>query len=138
MNSTSEIRYSAYSEIVDYAMKKLDEMYLLGYEEKLQSNLREEMRKSSGRDVVSDTTVDLVGESIWIIVNDRIISNDELKWKKTDDGGLELTLKEIASQINTEEAITVWVELGNKGKIYKYNNYGDKKWYQHGLTRGYA
>lgn len=79
-----------------------------------------------------------MGYSTRIIVNNRIIDNEELIWRNEDNGGIELTLNEIAEQISTPGVIYVWIELGLRGEIYMYNNYGDGKWYEHGKTKGYA
>ena len=34
--------------------------------------------------------------------------------------------------------VTVIIEEPTSGKVYRYNNYNDKKWYNHGTTNGYA
>jgi hypothetical protein len=88
---------------------------------------------------IGDITIDLMGYSTRIIVDDRIIDNNELIWRNDEvNGGIELTLNEIAKQINTPNIIYVWIELGLRGEIFMYNNYSDGKWYKHGTTRGYA
>lgn len=87
---------------------------------------------------INDRTIDLMGYSTKIIVDNRIFENEELTWRYEDNGGIELTLNEISEQIKTEGVIYVWIELGLQGEIFMYNNYGDCKWYEHGTTKGFA
>lgn len=86
---------------------------------------------------IGETIIDLTGYSTRIIVNNQIIDNDQLNWR-SEDGGMYLTLDQIAEQIKTDSVIYVWIELGLSGEIFMYNNYGDNKWYKHGTTKGYA
>lgn len=83
-------------------------------------------------------TVDLTGASARIIVNEQIIDNDQLNWRYEPNGSQELTLAEIAEQIGRDNVIYVWVESGLRGEIFLYNNYRDKKWHEHGTTKGFA
>ena len=63
----------------------------------------------------------------------------KLEWKDTNEyNGGYLTLKEIAEQCNTLGTIKVIYESALWGVIFEYNNYADKKWRVHGITRGYA
>jgi hypothetical protein len=39
---------------------------------------------------------------------------------------------------NGEGSVLVIIEDYTKGKVYRYNNYGDKKWYECGSTEGFA
>ncbi|MDC3414283.1 hypothetical protein [Terrihalobacillus insolitus] len=87
---------------------------------------------------IGERTIDLMGYSTKIIVGDKIINNDSLNWRHEENGGIELTLNEIAEQINASSVIYVWIELGLRGEIFMYNNYRDEKWYEHGITKGYA
>lgn len=87
---------------------------------------------------IGNTTIDIYGDLVKIIVNDIIIDNSSLKWRETELGETELTLNEISKQLNVEGVIYVWVEGGLKGKIYQFNNYADGKWYEHGTTKGFA
>lgn len=87
---------------------------------------------------IGETTIDLMGHGVKIIVEDRIIDNNELKWRNEDNGGIELTLNEIADQINTQSIIYVWIELALRGEIFLYNNESNYKWHEHGTTKGYA
>jgi hypothetical protein len=88
---------------------------------------------------IGETIVDLMAYHTRIIVDDKIIDNEKLKWRPESNGGIELTLNEIADQINTMGIIIyVWVESGLSGRIFLYNNHDDNKWYEHGTTRGYA
>lgn len=89
-------------------------------------------------DNIGETTIDLMAYSTRIIVDNEIIDNEKLQWRTESNGGIELTLNEIAQQINTPGTIYVWIELGLRGEIFLYNNYDDGKWYEHGTTKGYA
>ncbi|GGB26718.1 hypothetical protein GCM10011409_00030 [Lentibacillus populi] len=97
-----------------------------------------EYMRSENKMELGEKTVDLMGYSVRIIVGNQIIDNDSLNWRETEQGGLELTLNEIAEQIKTPDVIFVWIELGLRGEIFLYNNYGDEKWYEHGSTKGFA
>lgn len=88
--------------------------------------------------ISEETTICLMSYHTVIIVEDQIIDNHKLNWRHEDNGGIELTLKEIAEQINPTGTIYVWIELGLWGEIYLYDNYRDGKWYKHGTTKGYA
>lgn len=88
--------------------------------------------------ISEETTICLMSYHTVIIVEDQIIDNHKLNWRHEDNGGIELTLKEIAEQINPAGTIYVWIELGLRGEIFLYNNYCDGKWYKHGTTKGYA
>lgn len=52
-----------------------------------------------------------------------------------------LTLQDISTQLekrfNNKIMIDVWQELGTRGYIYRYGNYG-RYWVEHGKTRGFA
>lgn len=87
---------------------------------------------------LGELTIDLMGYSTRIIVNDKIIDNESLIWKHESNGGIELTLNQIAEQINTPGIIYVWIESGLSGEIYMYGNYNNKKWNKHGTTKGFA
>lgn len=87
---------------------------------------------------IGETIIDLTAYQTRIIVDDKIIDNEKLKWRPESNGGIELTLNEIANQINTMDVIYVWVESGLSGRIFLYNNQDDNKWYEHGTTKGYA
>lgn len=85
---------------------------------------------------VGNTTV--YPEALRIIVNDRIIDHNNLKWRIHDEQYEELTLNEISEQINTVGVIYVWTEMGLSGKIYQYGNYEEVGWCLHGTTKGYS
>lgn len=87
---------------------------------------------------IGETIIDCRNCNVRIIVNEAIISNDLLDWKDIDNYCLELTLNEIAQQVNTPGTIYVWEESGLEGRIYLFNNQGDRKWHKHGKTRGFA
>ena len=87
---------------------------------------------------IGATTIDLMFHHTRIIVNNQIIDNSSLNWRHETNGNIELTLNEIAEQVNSSNVIYVWIELGLSGVIFLYNNYGDGKWINHGTTKGYA
>lgn len=84
------------------------------------------------------TIIDCRSYNVRIIEGDKIIPVDSLQWREFDGYCLELTLDEIVQRIKPAATLYVWEESGLEGKIYLYNNYGDKKWYEHGKTKGYA
>ena len=65
-----------------------------------------------------------------IIVDNTIFTN-----VTSDDF---ITLKEIANIFHNKNCITVIAESPLSGTIYRYNNYGDKKWQLIGTMLGYA
>lgn len=66
-----------------------------------------------------------------IIIYSRIISPDDITSNNF------ITLEEISNKFpNT--CIEVKMESGISGRIYRYNNYNDKKWQLVGYTIGYA
>lgn len=85
-----------------------------------------------------ETVINNYVHTVKIIVNDTIIDNSQLQWRESEIGGLELTLDEIATQIDEHGVIYVWVEGGLEGRIYQFGNYSDCKWHEHGKTKGYA
>lgn len=87
---------------------------------------------------IGEVTIDLMEHSVKIIVDDKIIDKDTLKWRHESNGSIVLTLNEISEQINTEDIIYVWIESGLSGAIYMFGNYEDKMWCKHGTTRGFA
>lgn len=49
-------------------------------------------------------------------------------------------LKEIGYEEGSDEksGVLVIIEDYTKGKVYRYDNYGDKSWYECGRTEGFA
>lgn len=74
---------------------------------------------------------------LMIIVGRTVIDEKQLNWRENESFG-QLTLSEISEQINSEDVIYVWYELGLSGKIYQYGNYEEVGWCEHGTTKGYA
>lgn len=63
----------------------------------------------------------------------------KLEWRDINEyNGGYLTLREIAEQCNTVGTLKVIYESALWGVIFEYNNYADRKWRVHGITRGYA
>lgn len=62
-------------------------------------------------------------------------------WKKyePDDSPVEyLTLADISEQFKGHRCLTVITESPLDGRVYRYNNYGEKEWLEVGTTCGYA
>ena len=58
-----------------------------------------------------------------------------------DDNDKFFRLNDCLSEIGCDEeegSCLVIIEDYTKGKVYRYNNYGDKSWYECGLTEGFA
>lgn len=67
---------------------------------------------------------------------------EKLKWRaiSSDDEFEVLTLQEISKQLEIFEITHcyLWYKGGLEGTIYGYNNYSNKEWLIHELTKGYA
>ncbi|MET3657140.1 hypothetical protein MKY15_19460 [Sporosarcina sp. FSL K6-1540] len=59
---------------------------------------------------------------LMIIINQHVIDINQLKLREGDEGIEMLTLNEISDQINRDEVIYAWAELGLSGKIYQHGN----------------
>lgn len=95
--------------------------------------------------MLGKTMISTIEKTVRIIVDDnfgeRLVDPYSLQWRTTEFEEMkypELTLDEIAEQIETDGIIYVWVESGLSGEIYLHNNAGDGRWVKHGETRGYA
>ena len=65
----------------------------------------------------------------------KVIKNNKLYGVAINEDFV--TLKQISDE-SPEECITVIAESPLSGTIYRYNNYGDKKWQLIGTMLGYA
>lgn len=75
-------------------------------------------------------------EECWFdIFEVNVIKNNKLYGVAINEDFV--TLKQISDE-SPEECITVIVESPLSGTIYRYNNYGDKKWQLIGTMLGYA
>ncbi|WP_399632518.1 hypothetical protein [Sporosarcina sp. SG10008] len=59
---------------------------------------------------------------LMIIINQHVIDINQLKLREGDEGIEMLSLNEISDQINRDEVIYAWAELGLSGKIYQHGN----------------
>lgn len=92
---------------------------------------------------LDDYEIDIASVSVMIIVSgeygkERLIPVKSLPWRELENGSNVLTLTEIAEQVGPSETIYVWQELALRGEIFIYNYNGEKKWHEHGTTKGYA
>lgn len=75
-------------------------------------------------------------EECWFdIFEVKVIKNNKLYGIAINEDFV--TLKQISDE-SPEECITVIAESPLSGTIYRYNNYGDKKWQLIGIMLGYA
>ena len=76
-----------------------------------------------------------------IIVGERIVPNESLRWNDPEEEFGWLTLNEIRDQLEDmgiENVIYVWEDTPLRGTIYQYGNYNPKTWEEYGQTKGFA
>jgi hypothetical protein len=91
---------------------------------------------------LDDSFIEMVDTVIIVSIDgDRKLVPTEEFELKFHEGMPYLNLEDIAIQLEAKFGqdiiIDVWYELGIKGYIYRYGNYG-RYWVEHGTTRGYA
>ena len=95
---------------------------------------------------INDTVIYADGSAeslVKIIVEDKILNHDTLKWpkEKYNYPTQYLTLNEIQKQLEAlygDTVIIVFDESPLYGTIYRYGNYDPCEWEKYGTTKGFA